>query len=249
MTRAGALIFGSFRTYVPRPEADTALFCFPHAGGAASFFSSWASLAPAQVAIHAAQYPGREDRFGEPLATGISKLADAMAVEVLAVRERRVILFGHSLGALLAYEVACRLEESGTPASRLVVSGMGAPHHVSGAFSRLEDLPSAMAELRRLGGTDSEVLDAPGLLEFLAAVFKADSDLAAEYRHTQGKKLTATPVDVFLGDRDPDLGPAQAEHWAELAARAQVTVFPGDHFYLTPQRTEVLASVLRPQVA
>ncbi|MFD9691730.1 thioesterase II family protein [Kitasatospora sp. NPDC059088] len=246
MAHAGTVAPGGFRTYVPRAEADTALFCFPHAGGAASFFSSWAALAPAHVVVHAAQYPGREDRFGEPPATGIPDLADELAAEIAAFRKHRVILFGHSLGALLAYEVAVRLEDEAVPARRLVVSGMGAPQQVSGTFSGFQDLPSAVAELRRLGGTDTEVLETPGLLDLLAPIFKADSDLAAQYRHTPGRMLTATPVEVYFGDRDPDLGPAQAEHWSAVAARTETAVFPGDHFYLTPRRAEVLTSVLRP---
>ncbi|MFJ4097477.1 thioesterase II family protein [Kitasatospora sp. NPDC089913] len=205
MAEFGATAIGAFRTQMPRPGADTVLFCFPHAGGAASFFSSWAEDTPSHVEVRAAQYPGREDRFGEPSSVGIGHLADELADEVCQVRASRVILFGHSMGALVAYEVARRLEAANAPANRLVVSAMGAPHKVAGTFPRLDGLPSAMAELRRLGGTDIKILDAPGFLELLAPTFKADSDLVAEYRHTHRGKLESTPVDVYLGDLDPGM--------------------------------------------
>ncbi|MFE6751060.1 thioesterase II family protein [Kitasatospora purpeofusca] len=248
MAERGAVVSGAFRTHVSRPGADTVLFCFPHAGGAASFFGPWAEEAPAHVEVHAAQYPGREDRFGAPPVAGIGQLADILADEVGQVRGRRVILFGHSMGALVAYEVARRLEAVDAPVSRLVVSAMGAPHKVAGTFARLDGLPSAMAELRRLGGTDNAILGAPGFLEFLAPTFKADSDLVAEYRHAHDGRLDSTPVDVYLGEFDPGLRRSEIEYWAELATSVKITIFTGDHFYLTPQRAEVIASALRPAV-
>lgn len=104
----------------PCPRAQ--LVCMPHAGGAASFFRGWAGALPWDLDLLALQYPGREDRFGEPCARSIDALAGPAAEALVEYARQPLVLFGHSLGAALAYEVALRLEQRGAPPLYVAVS-------------------------------------------------------------------------------------------------------------------------------
>ncbi|HEJ1191670.1 TPA: pyochelin biosynthesis editing thioesterase PchC, partial [Pseudomonas aeruginosa] len=110
------------------PMPRLRLACFPHAGGSASFFRSWSERLPPDIDLLALQYPGREDRFNEAPATRLEDLADGAALALRDFADAPLALFGHSLGAALAYETALRLESAGAPLRHLFVSAHPAPH-------------------------------------------------------------------------------------------------------------------------
>jgi pyochelin biosynthetic protein PchC len=146
---------GWLRTPRPRPEAGLRLVCLPHAGGAASSFRGWAEAVPPGVELVSVQYPGREDRIREEPWTDAVAMAGTLA-GLLAADPRPLVLFGHSLGGTLAYEVARRLPR---PPVRLVVSARIAPTVPPAPVFRGETDEELAAELCRLGGTDARVLD------------------------------------------------------------------------------------------
>lgn len=235
---------GALRRFTPRPDAAMRLFCFPHGGGGAGSYADWAGALPPAIEPVAVQYPGREDRLDEPVPTGMDGLADALADDIAPFTGRPYALFGHSMGATVAYEVAQRLRARGARApAHLVASAREAPHDERGGDVHRGDDEDLRAELARLGATPPEVLDDPELRTMIFGYVRADYRIIETYRPRPLPPLDC-PVTMFLGDRDPDLAPAEALGWRRVTrARAELRLFPGDHFYLVPQRAAVLAAL------
>jgi surfactin synthase thioesterase subunit len=218
----------------------------PHAGGSAVFFRPWGERVTGAVEVHAAQYPGRADRMSDPFVSDGHRLARLIAGSMAPLMDRPAALFGHSMGAAVAYEVTRLLEERGTPPIHLFVSGAGAPHdrRERESVAQLDD-DGVVEALVRLGGSDAELLRDPEMRELVLPYVRNDYALIEGYVHRPGPPLT-TPVTVLIGDSDPEVDEASAAKWSELTTgESAVRVFPGDHFYLVPQQHQVIGEVLR----
>ncbi|RFS82673.1 thioesterase [Actinomadura spongiicola] len=234
-----------FRCAEHRPWASTRLFCLPHAGGSAVFYRSWAKeIAPA-VEVHAVQYPGRADRLAEPYVTDAERLARLIAGAMAALDDRPAALFGHSMGAVVAYEVARLLQERGTAPAHLFVSGARPPHDRGDDRVHERDDDGLVAEMLRLGGTDGEALREPELRELVLPYVRNDFKLIETYVHRPGTRLTV-PVTAIIGDADPHVTEAQAAGWADVTdGEFALTVMPGGHFYLAERQAALIAEVVR----
>jgi pyochelin biosynthesis protein PchC len=234
-----------FQCYRPVPVPAARLACFPHAGGGASFFRPWVDELPTGVELLSAQYPGREDRLSEPPATDLGALAGRFAGAFAAVRDRPIVLFGHSLGAAVAYEVALRMQASGDgPPTMLVVSGRHSPLDRSRSVHLMHD-DGLWADVARAGGTNRQVLDSPELRALVLPVLRADYRLSETYEPVEGPSLRC-PILACSGDNDPDVDLAVLPEWGKLTcAGFDVHVFEGDHFYLTPKRRVLIAEIIR----
>ncbi|MGN9841250.1 thioesterase II family protein [Nonomuraea sp. H19] len=221
------------RRYAPRVR----LVCFPHAGGAASFFRSWPVGLPADVEVWAVQYPGHEDRITEPCAGDMDHLAGDIAADLRPLSDRPIALFGHSLGAVVAYEVARLLGD----AVHLFASARHAPAETVPGDVHLRDDDAVIDELVRLGGTDGTLLREPEPRSVFVPAIRADFRLAETYRHRPGPHL-GCPITALIGRDDPEVTSAQAERWrVHTGHRFALRELPGDHFYLIPQRQTLLA--------
>ncbi|MGW1893514.1 thioesterase II family protein [Streptomyces sp. NPDC002004] len=236
------------RCPVPRVCARARVLCFPHAGGAASHYRRWAVDAPWDVEFALIQYPGREDRYEEPAPTDMAALAGAITGELLADRQERAslptVLFGHSMGAAVAYEVARGLTAADRAPAALVVSGRPAPKLSRPGTVHLGSDDDLVADLRRLGGTGSGILDNESLMTAVLPTIRRDYRLIETYRSLPGVPLRA-PVTVLYGDRDPEVDEREAEAWrGATEGPCEVHVLPGDHFYLEAHRRQVLDRVV-----
>ncbi|MET8118318.1 alpha/beta fold hydrolase [Micromonospora sp. NPDC005189] len=218
----------------PRPAARLRLVCLPYAGAGAAAYRPWSALLGDDVEVWTAQLPGRERRLADPPLSTMAELAPPL-VDAIAERvQAPYAIFGHSMGALIGYEVAARLLARGGPAPhRLVVSAARPPHRDSpiGTAHRLDD--TALTQwLRDLGGITDEVLADVGLLELILPTVRADLAVVASYRPTTVTPLPL-PVDAVAAADDPLISPDEMAGWAACtAAGFSLTVVPGGHLYL-----------------
>jgi medium-chain acyl-[acyl-carrier-protein] hydrolase len=219
------------------------VFAIPFAGAGASTFRTWPDDLPAGVECCAIQLPGRETRFAEPAFARMSSLIDALSVALRPLLDIPFILFGYSMGALVAFELARAWRRQGVMAPQaLVLAAHAAPHRPS-RFPRLHALADAdfRAELRRLNGTPSAVLDNDELMRALMPTLRSDFELCETY-HCADEPPLAVPIIACGGINDPRAAYDDLAAW-QIHTRGQfdVRVFPGDHFFIQSQRSEFLA--------
>jgi surfactin synthase thioesterase subunit len=218
------------RGFTDGDDARVRLVCFPHAGGSATFFHPLSRLAPPGVQVLAVQYPGRQDRHAERCVTDIAEMADMIAAELADLADRPLALFGHSLGATVAFEVARRL-----PVQLLVASARHAPARHRTQSPPTEDDRSLVAGLRETGGMSAAALADAELLRMVLPVVRADYTAAATYRYRHGPAL-ACRILALAGDADGLVDVVEMENWrGHTQDRFELMVFPGGHFYLGAQ--------------
>ena len=228
-----------FRCYRPRPEPRLRLICMPYACGSASFYRPWAAALPADVELLAVQYPGHEDRIVDPCLTDLHLLADRIAAAIGELGPAPVVLFGHSLGGAVAFEVALRLERAAAAeVAGLIVSGRPAPHTVTGPVRPKTDT-ELWAELSRLGGTRADVTGNAKLRDFFLPIVRSDFRMSAGYR-SAGEQRVSCALTAYRGRSDDDAELADVARWADLTSGPfRLREFDGGHFYLTPLGPEL----------
>lgn len=232
------------RRYHPSADDSPRLVCFPHAGGSASFFFKLSALLSPAVDVLAVQYPGRQDRRHEPCARTIDELAASLADASAGWRTRPYAFLGHSMGAVVAYELTRRLHEASLPGPfRLIASGRRAPSVFRPGEVHLRDDEGLLAELRELGGTDERLLADPEIRQLTFGPMRSDYRAVETYVHTPGFTLTC-PVTVLTGTHDPHTTADDAAAWAGHTTRdCDVRTFTGGHFFLEERRTEVADAI------
>lgn len=233
---------GWFWVAQPRPQARLRLLCFPYAGGRAALFRRWPAGLPASVEVWAVQLPGRVPRLREPALRDASELVERVVAAAHAHPGPPWALFGHSMGALLAYEAARQLERSGERPRHLFVSGQRAPHLPSGtAWLHPLDDREFLRRLDALGGTPPEILAHGELMSLLLPALRADVELVERYG-LAGDGVLDTPITAFGGDRDQEVPPQDVAAWGRhTRAPFACALFPGDHFFVHGAEAEVLA--------
>lgn len=230
----------------PNPQARLRLFCFPSAGSGVSLLHSWFKDMPLDYEVCAIQPPGREDRHLEQPFRRMAPLV-AMAADALEpVLDRPYALFGHSLGALTAFEVARELRRRGLPApARLFVSSRMAPQ-LAPRFSPIHHLPENefVEQLAlRYGPIPPVILADPELMALFFPVLRADIEVLETYSYRPEDPLD-TAISVLGGASDPMLDDAGLHAWAEqTSSTATVRIFPGDHFFPKTAREDFLNAI------
>ncbi len=225
----GWFLFGE-----PGQAAGIRLFCFPYAGGVASGYRGWWQRSDADLQVVPVQLPGRENRIAEPAVPDLHRLVSLVAQALRDHVDRPYALFGHSMGAMIAYELSHHLAKiGGRPPVRLLVSGMSAPDLLSGTgFPRRRSREEVIAELRRLHGTPSDVLENEQILDFLLPRLQADWQVTESFRYCPRPRLTV-PISVFGGTADPDVPIADLLGWnAHTESDTRIRLLPGDHFFV-----------------
>lgn len=230
----------------PRPRARVRLFCFPYAGGGASIFRHWAETMPGEIELCPIQLPGREERLQEERLANLSSLVDALLPWLRDHLDKPFAFFGHSMGAMIGYEVARQLQtQQEAEPVHLFVSSRSAPHLVDPAAS-LRDLPAPMFmdELQRLYGAVPDIIrQHADLQEVFLPLLRADVTLLETHTYVPGEPLNC-PITALGGEQDPSATPSALAAWREHTRGGfEQHIFPGDHFYIN-HRWEALTEII-----
>jgi surfactin synthase thioesterase subunit len=243
----GGLWIRSFRTASSHAAGSSGirLVCLPHAGGSASFFLPLARALAPSVQVLAVQYPGRQDRRAERCLDDMAELVDGVVSALRPSVDASLALFGHSMGALLAFEVARRFEQDfDTVPRHLFVSARDAPSRPVADHMRPRNDRDLLAELQLLDGTDDRFLRDEELLRMVMPAIRADYRAVETYVYRPGPKLTC-PITVLTGDQDPKATLDGMRAWRDHTSGAfDQHVFAGGHFYLSERQPEVVEAIL-----
>jgi surfactin synthase thioesterase subunit len=220
------------------------LLCIPHAGAGASRFRSWVAELDHVAEVWPLLLPGREGRWSECPLRAIATVVDAIADAMAPLFDRPVALFGHSMGGLIAFELARELERRRRVVTCLIVSAVRAPH-VPDPDPIADDSSDerVLKKVRGLGGIPGEVLDHPELLGLLLPTLRADLAMCADYSAGLDRRV-ACPIVALGGIDDPNVPRAHLRAWAEhTTSRFVVHRFAGSHFFIFEQRDQVQATI------
>lgn len=215
---------------------------FHYAGGNSRIFQPWLQQLPTEVNLLTVQLPGRDERRHEPLPDDIRRLAQDCA-HALHAYSGPVVLFGHSMGALLAFETAIALQKLRKPAAHVLLSARPAPQLPVRA--RRSHLTNSMLidELRRLGGTPQELLADPHLLTMVLPVLRADYAMLERYQYKADPHARQLNCTLLAGKQDRLVSPFEISAWRQvLSSDTPLLQFDGDHFYLH-QHTKALCQL------
>jgi medium-chain acyl-[acyl-carrier-protein] hydrolase len=217
-----------------RPRARVRLFCLPSAGAGAIVYRHWADFLPAFIELCPVQLPGRGTRSCEPPIVSMNLLVDVLNKEIAAYCNKPFAFFGHSMGAVISFEVVHKLRSAGCREPvHLFLSGRQAPQ-IPRRGELTFNLSEAdfVARLRRLKGMQESVFESRELLDFLLPLLRADFELVETYEYIPKPKLTC-PITVFGGLSDQEVNAHDLQAWHNQSCGPfQMHMFAGDHFFL-----------------
>jgi medium-chain acyl-[acyl-carrier-protein] hydrolase len=226
-------------------DARSNVFCFPYAGGGASFYRGWAAFAPPRIALVPVQLPGREERFTERTFDRMADLVAAAAEHLQPFLAHPYALLGHSMGAIVCYELAHALRERGAPLPvHLFVSGAPAPH-LARTIPTVYDVPEPrfLDEVRGYGGLNEEVLQSRELMDLLIPRLRADLAVTGTYEYA-GRPPLPFPITAFGGLADQTVAPELVDEWREHTTAAfRCRLFPGGHFFIAESAREIVSEI------
>jgi medium-chain acyl-[acyl-carrier-protein] hydrolase len=232
---------------LPQPNAALRLFCLPYAGGGASAYHPWARLLPPAIELCAVQLPGREARLREAPYTSFGEAVAGLGEALCPLLDRPYALFGHSLGALLAFELARWLRRNGQPEPEQLFVSSRRPPQLPEPYPPVAGLPDEefIAKIQeRYGGIPQLILQEPELMRMFLPILRADFKVLESYRYSVEPPLGCA-LAVFGGSEDAIATLAALREWQQHAAGTfSLREFAGGHFYLQTARAEVVASVV-----
>jgi medium-chain acyl-[acyl-carrier-protein] hydrolase len=237
-----------FQCRKPNPGGQLRLLCFPYAGGGVSVFRVWPDRLPSEIEVWAIQLPGRDGRLREPIPADIQTLAGALADGLGPLMDRPFACFGHSMGALLAFEFARELRR------RRQIG----PTHLFASARRAPQLPRNETPLhalpeqqfieilrQRYNGIPAAILAEPELLQLFMPMLRADFKMIELYQYRAEAPLDC-PITAFGGAQDSLALPDDLAAWqAQSSGAFRMQLFPGGHFYLQEALLQLLAAVQR----
>jgi surfactin synthase thioesterase subunit len=228
-----------------KPLARYRLFCLPYAGGAAAIYRTWRYAAPGHIQVCALELPGRGSRSREMPFSRLAPLVKELAASLEDGLDQPFALFGHSMGGLIAFELARTLREQGAPAPvHLFVSATASPgtvpHHPPVHTAPEADIKQ---RLRDLNGTPEELLADEELMAMMMPVLRADFAVLETYEYSEEPPLEV-PITVFGGLSDRVVSPAALAGWrGQSALASRLRLFPGGHFFIHSAAADILGAI------
>lgn len=237
--------------FFPNSKAAARLFCFPYAGAGSLLYRSWSELLPSFLELCPIVLPGRERRFQEPFTLQLNSLVQTLADSFSPFFDKPFLFFGHSLGALIAFELSREFRRREYPLpSLLIVSGCTAPqmqkiyhqNNPKGFAHTLSD-EQLVNRLKEMKGTPSEILDNPRMIKFFLPILKADLEIAETYEYKEEQALSI-PILALGGDQDPEVSIDFLQAWnSQTVSNFKCQIFPGNHFYLNDLKKTLLEKI------
>ena len=226
----------------PNPFAKIRLFCFPYAGGGTSIYSQWSRHLPREVEKIGVVLPGREMRLSEKSFTDVRDLANALADGLEDYFDKPFAFFGHSMGALISFELCRELRRRGKPLPiKIFVAGHRAPQ-IPDREAPFFDLPDDqfIEKIRELEGTPQGVLENEELMAFFVPILKADMTLCDTYTYREEEPISC-PILVLGGYKDEQALQTELIAWrSQTTAAFRVQMFSGGHFFIHDVRDQIL---------
>jgi surfactin synthase thioesterase subunit len=220
------------------------LFCLPYAGGSARGYTEWGRELPAWLDVVPLELPGRGFRFADPPSDDLGEVVAGLRAAALSRLDRPYAVFGHSLGALLGFELVLSLQDLGMPAVHFFPSGAGAPHLPTRNPAPRFDDERLRAHIAELGGTPRELVTNAEWLELMLPVLRADFTLADTYTPPPGA-TSDCPATAFCGAEDGEAPTADVLSWGRHVRGAfEVRMLPGDHFFVHSARHTLLPLIV-----
>ncbi|MCU7490601.1 MAG: thioesterase II family protein [Bacteroidota bacterium] len=230
--------------------ADKRLICFPYAGGSSHIFRRWHEALHQHVEVVAVELPGRGRRYTERLYSKLPELVEDLKEKILPYLDKPYYFFGHSMGALIAFEMTQALRKSYLPEpDHIFVSAHPAPNFHKREPS-MHNLPEDkfITKLKEMNGMPGEVLKNRELMELMMPILRADFSVCETYTYKPVPK-TDCPITVFGGLADDGISLEELEGWAEMTNSSfELNLLPGDHFYITKSE-EMLLKILSEKLA
>jgi medium-chain acyl-[acyl-carrier-protein] hydrolase len=227
--------------------AETRLFLFPYAGGGPAVFSKWSTELPNHMEAWIAHYPGRGSRYHEPPIKRLPALVERLSQAIQSLLDKPFAFFGHSLGGLIAFELARQLCQQNLPQPQILfVSACSAPH-LPDPHPPIHTLPDTefLKSLEGLGGFPHELLQLPDAMELFLPILRADFEAIESYVYTSDEPPLNCPIVAFGGLDDPRVSRERIEGWAlHTNSSFSSQYFPGDHFFINTAREPVIASLI-----
>ncbi|HAG83803.1 MAG TPA: putative thioesterase [Cyanobacteria bacterium UBA11162] len=229
----------------PNPKAHLRFFCFPYAGAGASVFRTWSSQLPSDIEVFAIQLPGRENRLREPLFTHISDVIKVLIEVLPPYLDRPFAFFGHSMGALVSFDLARSLRRQHYPIpDYLFLSGRRAPQIPLPEPPLHQQVDDVLVEqLRRYNATPKAVLQSPEFMELLLPILRADWGINETYTYIPEAPLNC-PISAFGGLHDEDVNYDELAAWCDhTTSTFTLRQFRGNHFYLKGEQKALLEAI------
>lgn len=234
----------------PLERARVALVCLPCAGGSAAMYRQWSDGLPADVSLVTIRLPGREARLDEPAHLDMAGFVRDLLPVLQGLAGRPYALFGHSMGALMAYELMRRWPADTRPPVAVFLSAHRPPHLDLGRPPIYDHPKQAFLKaVREMGGLPDEVWSHPEFLDLVEPTMRADFTLCETF--PRGPEVHRDvrldmPVLVFGGRQDRTAEPSALERWTDLCADHRgLTIWPGGHFYLREHRVDLLDRIAK----